>query len=226
MSTSPSKKSKTNIRKGRDGVRAYRPGLQDFKRRDNSGSGSSRSGRVSGRNRERAIESQRSLQTRRMDDIFDTFRRDIEDTMMPWSSSSSPSSLWAWRFPSLSTTEDDRDQMMVRMPIFDMVDKEDRYELKVEVPGIEKEKVKVKATRDSVEISGEQSREEESEDKRKRFVYNERSYNSFYRNIPVPEEIVSSKVRAKMSNGVLHIELPKKIPTKLEEEDGTTVEIT
>jgi HSP20 family protein len=225
MSTSPSKKSKTNIRKGRDGVRAYRPGLQDFKRRDNSGSGSSRSGRVSGRNRERAIESQRSLQTRRMDDIFDTFRRDIEDTMMPWSSSSSPSSLWAWRFRSLSTTEDDRDQMMVRMPIFDMVDKEDRYELKVEVPGIEKEKVKVKATRDSVEISGEQSREEESEDKRKRFVYNERSYNSFYRNIPVPEEIVSSKVRAKMSNGVLHIELPKKNPTKLEE-DGTTVEIT
>jgi HSP20 family protein len=221
MSTSPSKKSKTNIRKGRDGVRAYRPDLQDFKRRDNSG----RSGRVSGRNRERAIESQRSLQTRRMDDIFDTFRRDIEDTMMPWSSSSSPSSLWAWRFPSLSTTEDDRDQMMVRMPIFDMVDKEDRYELKVEVPGIEKEKVKVKATRDSVEISGEQSREEESEDKRKRFVYNERSYNSFYRNIPVPEEIVSSKVRAKMSNGVLHIELPKKNPTKLEE-DGTAVEIT
>jgi len=221
MSTSPSKKSKTNIRKGRDGVRAYRPDLQDFKRRDNSG----RSGRVSGRNRERAIESQRSLQTRRMDDIFDTFRRDIEDTMMPWSSSSSPSSLWAWRFPSLPTTEDDRDQMMVRMPIFDMVDKEDRYELKVEVPGIEKEKVKVKATRDSVEISGEQSREEESEDKRKRFVYNERSYNSFYRNIPVPEEIVSSKVRAKMSNGVLHIELPKKNPTKLEE-DGTTVEIT
>jgi HSP20 family protein len=47
----------------------------------------------------------------------------------------------------------------------------------VEVPGIEKVKVKVKATKDSVEISGEQSKEEESEDKRKRFVYNERSYN-------------------------------------------------
>jgi HSP20 family molecular chaperone IbpA len=43
--------------------------------------------------------------------------------------------------------------------------------------------------------------------------------------IPVPEEIVSSKVRAKMSNGVLHIELPKKNPTKLEEQEGTTVEI-
>jgi HSP20 family protein len=219
MSTSSSKKPKTNVKKVRDGVSAYRPGLQDFKRRaSESKSGSSRIGS----DRERAIESQRSLQTRHMDDIFDTFRTDIEDMMMPWSSSSS---LWDWRFPSLQTTEDIQDQITVRMPIFDMVDKEDRYELKVEVPGIEKEKVKVKATEDSLEISGEQSKEEESEDKRKRFIYNERSYNSFYRKIPIPEEIVSSKVRAKMSNGVLHIELPKKNPTKLEEEEGTTVEI-
>jgi HSP20 family molecular chaperone IbpA len=27
-----------------------------------------------------------------------------------------------------------------------------------------------------------------------------------------------------MSNGVLHIELPKKNPTKLEDEEGTTIE--
>jgi HSP20 family protein len=212
MSTSPSKKSKTNFRKGRDGVRAYRPGLQDFERRAGRG-GSDK----------KAIESRRSFQTRRMNDIFDTFRRDIENTMMPWSSSQS--SLWDWRFPSLSTTEDEQDQMMVRMPIFDMVDKEDRYELKVEVPGIEKEKLKLKATKDSIEISGEQSKEEESEDKRKRFVYNERSFNSFYRSIPIPEEIISSKVRAKMSNGILYIELPKKNPKNLEEEEGTTIEI-
>jgi HSP20 family protein len=58
--------------------------------------------------------------------------------------------------------------MMIRTPIFDMVDKEDRYELKVEVPGIEKEKLKLKATKDSIEISGEQSKEEESADNRKR----------------------------------------------------------
>ena len=216
--SSSSKKSKANIRKVRDGVGAYKPGLQDFKRR---GSSERKSGGRVGTDSEKAIESQRSLQTRRMDDIFDTFRTDIED-MMPWSSSSS---LWDWRFPSLPTTEDTQDQVTVRMPIFDMIEKEDRYEVKVEVPGIEKEKLKVKATEDSLEISGEQLKEEESEDKRKRFVYNERSYNSFYRKIPIPEEIVSSKVTAKMSNGVLHIDLPKKNPTKLEDEEGTTVEI-
>jgi HSP20 family protein len=166
-----------------------------------------------------------------MDDIFGSFRRDIEDMMMPWPSSSSSSSLsqsplWNWRLPSVSISEDDEDhETIIRMPIFDMLDKEDRYELKVEIPGIEKEKVKVKATKDSLEISGEESKEEESEDKRKRYVYNERLYNSFYRSIPIPEEIVPSKVRAKMSNGVLHVELPKKNPTKLEEQEETTIEI-
>ena len=93
MSTSSSRKPKINIRKGRGGVRAYRPVLQDFERRVGRGSS----------DKEKAIESRRSFQTRRMDDIFDTFRRDIEDTMIPWSSSSR-SSLWNWRFPSLSIT--------------------------------------------------------------------------------------------------------------------------
>ena len=142
--------------------------------------------------------------------------------MDPWSSSSP----WDWRFPSVFRGRDqEEDDMMIRMPIFDMVDKGDRYELKVEVPGIEKEKIKVKAIKDSVEISGEQSEEEKSEDKRKRYVYNERSYSSFYRNIPVPEEIVSSRVSAKMSNGILYVELPKKNPIKPEQEEATTVEI-
>jgi HSP20 family protein len=47
---------------------------------------------------------------------------------------------------------------------------------------------------------------------------------TFYRKIPIPEEIVSSKVRAKMSNGSTTHWASKKKPTKLEEE-GTTVEI-
>jgi hypothetical protein len=97
MPTSSSKKSNTNIKKVRDGVSTYKPDPQDFKR----GGHESKKGRL-GTDRERAIESQRSLQTRRMDNIFDTFRRDIEDTMMPWSSS-----LWGWRVPSLPTTEED-----------------------------------------------------------------------------------------------------------------------
>ena len=221
MSASSSKKPKTGNRRRDSNVRAYKPGLRDFKKRsDNVRSRAGNDG-------ERTVESQRALRTRRMDDIFGNFRKDIEDMMRPWSSLSQPS-LWDWRFPPVSANEDYTDdrEMIVRTPIFDMVDKEDRYELNVEVPGIEKEKIKVIATNDSVEISGEQSKEDKSEDRRKRSIYNERSYSSFYRTIPMPEEIVSSKVKAKLDNGVLHIHLPKKNPTKPEEQEGTTIEIT
>jgi HSP20 family protein len=99
-----------------------------------------------------------------------------------------------------------------------MVDKGDKYELLLEVPGIDKDKIDVKATKNSLEISVEQS--EKAEEKRKNYVYNERSFRSFHRRIPIPDEVLPSK----MNNGILQIQLPKKIPTKAEEET-TKVEI-
>jgi HSP20 family protein len=66
------------------------------------------------------------------------------------------------------------------------------------------------ATDDSIEISGEQSEEESTEDTGHNYIYNERSYKSFYRSIPIAEEILPSKITARMNNGILQIEIPKK----------------
>jgi HSP20 family protein len=70
------------------------------------------------------------------------------------------------------------------------------------------------ATEDAIEISGEQSDEERGEVRAHNYIYNERSYNSFYRSIPIPEEIIPSKITAKMNNGILQIEIPKKDPSR------------
>ena len=96
----------------------------------------------------------------------------------------------------------------------DMVDRGDKYNLLLEIPGIDKDKIQLSATDDSIEISGEQSEEENTEDKGQNYIYNERSYKSFYRSIPIPEEILPSKITAKMNNGILQIEIPKKDPTR------------
>jgi HSP20 family protein len=146
-------------------------------------------------------------------DTFETFRRNIERNIeraftQPWPSA------FDWRFPSMPFEA----LLDIRAPLCDMVDRGDRYEIQVEVPGIEKEKIDVKATQHAIEISGEQSAK--SEEKAKNYVYNERSYRAFQRRIPIPEEIVPSKVNAKMVNGVLTLELPKKVPTKTEEESA------
>ena len=95
-----------------------------------------------------------------------------------------------------------------------MVDKGDRYHLRLEIPGIDKDKIRLHATKDFIEISAEQSEEESRQDKGRNYIYNERSYNSFYRSIPTPEEIIPSKISAKMQNGILQVELPKKEPTR------------
>ena len=63
------------------------------------------------------------------------------------------------------------------------------------------------------------------EGRKKNYIYNERSYRSFYRTIPIPEEILSSEVTAKMNNGILRVDLPKKIPTKAEGVKGRSITI-
>jgi HSP20 family protein len=207
---SSSKKSKKPRRqksmgsKGTD--RTLRPRLSDFKRR---GAGredvvneltTEARNRGSMSRRARSLGEERSLRTRRIDNIFDNFRNNIESIMDPLSS-------WGY-FPSYSRLQMEQGEG-VRTPTYDMVDVGDRYKLIVELPGIDKDNIRVKAMDDSVEISAEQSQEED--ERKKNLVYNQRSYSSFYCRIPVPEEILSSKVTAKADNkGILRVQLPKK----------------
>ena len=125
----------------------------------------------------------------RFDDAIEDARLEMQSMLRSWP--------LMWRFPKM----DD-----VGMPLCDMVDKQDRYELQIEVPGIEKNTINISASRNTIEISGERS------EKTRDYVYSERSHRSFYRKIQVPEEINPSKVSAKMANGILIVEMPKKTP--------------
>ena len=160
---------------------------------------------------ERGKQEQRSM---RLNSLFDEFRRDIEGVMNPWSSN------LEWHLPRefsmIRPVGIEEEGAISRTPLVDMVDKGDRYFLRLELPGIEKDEIHLTATDDSLEISAEQSEEKEqtNEDKSHNYIYNERSYRSFYRSIPIPEEILSSKITAKIQNGILRVEIPKKTPTR------------
>ena len=146
----------------------------------------------------------------RLNDVFDNFRREIEGATNPWSS------MLDRRFPTgmLRPYPMEEEGTLSRTPLVDMVDRGDRYNLRLEVPGIDKDNIQLNATEDAIEISGEQSEEESNEEKGHNYIYNERSYKSFYRSIPIPEEILPSKITAKMNNGILQIEIPKKAPSR------------
>ena len=137
------------------------------------------------------------------DNIFENFRREMEDVL----------SVPKW--PFLGAGSGFISDLETRFPLCDMEDLGDKYEITLETPGIPKEKITIKAGVDYIDISGEQ--EKKTEEKRKNYLYNERLFSSLRRHIATPEEIVPSKVDAKMENGVLSVEVPKKTPTKSEE---------
>jgi HSP20 family protein len=206
-SSKKSKKPRGQKSMGSKGTdRTLRPRLSDFKK---GGAGreyvvneltTEARNRGSMSRRARSLGEERSLRTRRIDNIFDNFRYNVESIMDPLSS-------WGY-FPPYSRLQMEQGEG-VRTPTYDMVDVGDRYKLIVELPGIDKDNIRVKAMDDSVEISAEQSQEED--ERKKNFVYNQRSYSSFYCRIPVPEEILSSEVTAKADNkGILIVQLPKK----------------
>ena len=206
-SSKKSKKSRRQKSMGSKGTdRTLRPKLSDFKRRGAGREDGVNELTTEARNRgsmsrrARSLGEERSSRTRRIDSIFDNFRNNIESIMDPLSS-------WGY-FPSYSRLQMEQGEG-VRTPTYDMVDDGDRYKLIVELPGIDKDNIRVKAMDDSVEISAEQSQEED--ERKKNFVYNQRSYSSFYCRIPVPEEILSSNVTAKAdTKGILRVQLPKK----------------
>ena len=128
-------------------------------------------------------------------DFFENFRQNMQNIMEEtW-----PNSV----FPTKTFSPFDLFDRMTdtRIPLCDVMDKGDIYEIALEIPGIDKDKIDVKATKNSVTISGKQS--EKTKEKGKNYIYSERSYKSFHRQIPFPQEIVPSKITAKVINGVL-----------------------
>jgi HSP20 family protein len=93
-------------------------------------------------------------------------------------------------------------------PSVDVIDEEKEIRVEAEVPGMTAQDIDVTLTGGNcVVISGEKKsgREEEKEGVR----YSERSYGSFRRSIPLPEDVETEKAEATFRNGVLCITLPK-----------------
>lgn len=156
------------------------------------------------------------------DDFFENFRQytqNFENMMeQSWSSSLFPS------IRSMSPFEIFNRWTETKLPLCDVIDRGDKYEINLEIPGIDKDKVDIKATKNSIGITAIQS--EKTKEKGKNYLYSERSYKSFNRQIPFVQEILPSQITAHVENGVLEIDIPKKNPTKIEEKTEYKVNVT
>ncbi|NJN25908.1 MAG: Hsp20/alpha crystallin family protein [Cyclobacteriaceae bacterium] len=99
------------------------------------------------------------------------------------------------------------------VPAVNIKEDEDNFELEVAVPGLKKEDFKIELENDVLVISSE--KEVENEHKSDQYKRKEFSYSTFKRTFSLPENKVDGdKVKAKYTDGVLYVTLPKREEAK------------
>ena len=98
------------------------------------------------------------------------------------------------------------------MPAVDVFEKEDKFVVKAELPGIKEEDIHVSVVGDTLSIRGE--KKTETEVKEEDYYRSERSYGSFCRSIPLPSNVDANKIEASFEDGVLEVALPKSTKVK------------
>jgi len=98
------------------------------------------------------------------------------------------------------------------MPAVDIFEKEDKFVVKAELPGMKEEDIHISVVGDTLSIRGE--KKTEAEIKEEDYYRCERSYGSFYRSIPLPSTVDADKIEASFEDGVLEVVLPKSAKMK------------
>lgn len=99
------------------------------------------------------------------------------------------------------------DENLMWLPLTDIYEDNDNFKLKLDLPGVEKEDVKITFTDNQISISGERKQINESENSKYHRI--ERNYGKFYRSFDLPKEIEQDKISAEFKNGQLTITIPK-----------------
>jgi HSP20 family protein len=91
----------------------------------------------------------------------------------------------------------------------DVTENDKEYTVRAEIPGAKKDDVKVTVDGNHVSISAEIKKEKEAKEGEK-VLHRESYYGSAYRSFMLDQEVNEAEVKAKYSDGVLTLTLPKK----------------
>jgi HSP20 family protein len=109
-------------------------------------------------------------------------------------------------------------------PAIDLYESDGKLTVEAELPGLDAKDIEISLEDDILSVKGE--RKFSDEVKEENYHRIERAYGYFERNIPLPRKVDEDKVVATVTDGVLHIEMPKveeakpkQIPIKVEGEN-------
>ena len=93
----------------------------------------------------------------------------------------------------------------------DIRDEGEKYVMESELPGFEKEDIKLDINGSYLVISAEHNSENDQKDDNGRYIRRERSFGSYKRSFDI-SDVNAENISAEYKNGVLCIDLPKKKP--------------
>ena len=92
-------------------------------------------------------------------------------------------------------------------PLVDIVEDDQEYLIKAELPEVRKEDIKVTVAEDVLTIAGERLMMKEEKSRKCRRI--ERAYGSFARSFALPDDVDPGKLVAEFKDGLLKVRLPK-----------------
>jgi HSP20 family protein len=96
-----------------------------------------------------------------------------------------------------------------REPLTDIMDDGEDLVALMELPGVNKDEIKVSTTTDMLKVRVD--KKEEKEESNENYCYRERRYDGYYRALSLPSEVIPDKVKASYKNGVLEVRMKKKV---------------
>ncbi len=96
------------------------------------------------------------------------------------------------------------------MPSVDINESKDEFLIKMEIPEVKKEDLKIHVDKGMLTISGE--RRQEKEDKKQHRT--ERYYGAFTRSFTLPENVTDDDISAEQKDGMLYLHLKKSKKSK------------
>lgn len=100
-------------------------------------------------------------------------------------------------------------------PLTDVSETPEHLTLRLEVPGLAREELKISVENNVLTIRGEKKQETSREDET--FYRTERSYGSFERSFSLPSHVDPDDVSANLENGVLTVRVPRREEAKARE---------
>lgn len=106
------------------------------------------------------------------------------------------------------SAQDDGDlSPSVWTPAVDVAEHDNEYIVKVELPGVARDDVKITMQENILTIRGEKKQEKETKDSD--FHRVERSYGSFQRSFTLPTHVKNDRIEASFKDGILTVNVPK-----------------